>query len=247
MAESRDREAVDLYSTYFQYLHWCLTGVLGLTFVWLIFKGLPILQAVRSLEATTVMKVAMVLYFSSWCAGGPFDIHLRRQTYEQAPGPGTYLMLCLYFVVLALMFGILCFFVKTARAFAFVLLAMWAINGGVWWWSRKGIVEKLLRSDGAGEPSERRWTLAMMQEYEAGSWQARRFAFGALVIVIINIASAIGLDARAASYLSWPIDLVFAGSVLVFVAWFEGWMWKGRVKVHYAISTIEWLKRRGSV
>lgn len=242
-------EKIGEYSRYIGQLRAALLGALVLTFGWLKLHDVALLQAVRSVEAHTIMTWAMVLYFASWAAGSNFDIKLRKENYFIPPAARAFGWLFPLYIALAIGFGVLCWVVSTPAQFAAFLLVFWCINWSSWWAATRKIfpnvldATKLKASEHHTEPATEA-LLEALKEYETGTWQWRRFIAGSVLILVINVFNVTHLDSLVVRRLSWPVDLVFAMSILLFVCLMEGWMWYWRLRIHFDVSSIRWLAAR---
>jgi len=175
-------EKVIEYAKYISYLRSMLLGALVLIFGWLKFRDVTLLQAARSVEAHTVMVSAMVIYFSSWAAGSEFDTKLRKDTYVIPPSARAFGWLFPLYILLAISFGVLCFVVTTPRQFAVFLLVFWGINWFGWWRAKLSLLPQVLSATGIDAKPEVTARLAVLEKYESGSWQWRRFITGGVLM-----------------------------------------------------------------
>lgn len=242
IAEDSD-ETIERYSSYLRALLSALTTVLALLFVWLKFRGDAVLMVFQSAEALLIVKIAMAIYFVSWCAGADFDIRLRRRILTFAPRASSFAWLFPLYVGLAVGFGVMCFVIDTASEFALLLLAFWTLNAFGWLRAKKGIFREVFPSSQGSLDSTRFALVKAVERYDIGAWQVRRFVVGAVLIFVTNLTAWLTDWFHVRHVFGTPSELAVALCVLSFVVFVEGWMWWERSRMHFAESTIKWLAK----
>ena len=180
---------------YFEILLKVIPALLVLFFGWLKLSGYPLVGALASLSGERILQIAMVIYFASWVFGSRFELNLQKMNYVKSPFVSRTLgALVLYFIVLGVLFGTLCW-VKTLPSFARLLLLFWCINAAGFWSTNQGIKSQLVSQKTTQLSQHTAARAAELDEVEAylvGDWQKIRFIAGGVVLILVNIVAILG-------------------------------------------------------
>lgn len=217
----------------------------GLVFIfgWLKFRGVPIGLVIGNLSAAIIIKASLVLYFLSWVFGTINDANEQEILYASSPIRSRFPWQGYVLgVLLAVVFGIMCY-VDTARQFAIFLGVFLAVNVIAWQYMARQLApafysaskNKYTRSHAYSDL----FALDIFYVYLTGSWQWRRFGYGAVVVVVLHVLVFTDLPARLENF-TYPIlgDTLIALSVFFYVLTFEAWIWIRRIKVKMSQETL---------
>ncbi|MEW6666791.1 MAG: hypothetical protein AB1512_16440 [Thermodesulfobacteriota bacterium] len=221
-----------------------LAGLLALIFAWLKLEGLPLPAVTTEPVALLILRLTLVLYYSSWVLAVMVDTRDFEDAFVSAPHQGKIPARGFSIAVfLSASFGLLCW-VQNYRDFVLALALFWVINILGWRYIVMNFLRPAIReSRGVLEKAEGHLYLeriSVVDAYVNGGWQSARFIVGALGILLLAFlcfSHFLEAISRSLGFLSSTGFMAIA--IAFFVLFVETWIWFQRIRRRIVIRQLE--------
>lgn len=197
----------------------------------------------RSLPATALLHLGLLLYFVAWFYGTSWDVEEQEAAFSPESvrrllARGTYAAAAMMVAV----YGGVCWLsAKPAAWFLAGLLVFWIANTLAWHFFLRSEIRHridLTKAALTGQHAKLK-ILDLVEEHMLGTWQAVRFAIGAALLLGMNVIAWSGWGARFGARLALQTDVLFSLSIVAFVVLAEVPIWFSRVRTRSKRELLE--------
>ncbi|MCX6230366.1 MAG: hypothetical protein NTZ33_02370 [Bacteroidetes bacterium] len=224
-----------------------ITGViLTFNFVWLEFHELPLIPLFTNTFSSVFFKIILALFFASWIAGTSKDLEDEESALLVAPNKGKLTMLAIgTIVILGVLFAWLCK-ANTYSEFAIALSVFYIFNIISWYYLKLFVKESINESIKKYEEVNDIYGLKKIKTIEdflLGKWQVKRFAYGFIFLVILNILAFTNYSQNISTLIDIPsTQFIIVLSFFMYLGEMEIWIWLKRIKRDITFELIEEFK-----
>ena len=241
---NKTKREVKKMSDLLKLLVWLVALFLPLLFGWLRFHGTDVVRIARETQTDILLKVALSVYFLSWCAGLTWDTNDQEMLYTVAPDEGRLRFGGIVIMILLLVVFIMLCFVESFDLFAGLLGVFLVINVTGWRYIISKVTPVIVASFREYE-TENEFadleSLRVLNGFMTGAWQWWRFAVGFSLIAFINLIAFYPPFAQivSQSMSGLPTEFLLAIGTFSFIVVMEGWIWYQRIRTRATFSLIQ--------
>lgn len=229
-----------------------LAGALAFSFAWLKFSGIPLPDLNNDNNATIILRIALILYYSAWLGGVLLDSRDEEDILLTTPYNGKLpfvgLGLC---ALITAVFGLMCW-VDTYHRFLIVLFIFWIVDKFSWMYMSIQIIQPSVKASRIKyeEDNDQLFIeqLDQISGFFKNNWHWWRFGFGLLYIGVLIVFANTSLGDTVVNKIDFlSTATFFSVGILIFIIVFEVWVWFFRLRRHFIFRFITKFRKKQKI